>query len=160
MPPGSVCFSILLARGRDFHDYRLSQRHYLSTTTMDNETAFIMANLAGVVPGSRVCDPFCGSGGILLAGAHSDVTRGFDHSRTATFILIWLHDVPAMISVAPFYVKAGALGASSAIGIDVDTTLEQDRIQGNFDQQSLSANVKLIHGDLADDDIIAGRDGC
>eukprot|EP00873_Tetraselmis_striata_P005372 jgi/Tetstr1/425636/TSEL_016056.t1 len=114
---GSVCFSILLARGRDFHDYRLSQRHYLSTTTMDNETAFIMANLAGVVPGSRVCDPFCGSGGILLA--------------------------------------AGALGASSAIGIDVDTTLEQDRIQGNFDQQSLSANVKLIHGDLADDDIIA-----
>lgn len=66
---GSVLFSFLLAEGRDFHAYSLSDRDYLSTTTMDNETAFIMSNIAGISPGCRVCDPFCGSGGILLTGA-------------------------------------------------------------------------------------------
>eukprot|EP00439_Symbiodinium_sp_Y106_P055206 s2696_g7.t1 len=53
-----------------FHRYDLSQRAVLGPTTLDNELAFIMANCAGVRPHQLGMDPFCGTGGLLIAMAH------------------------------------------------------------------------------------------
>ncbi|CAE7241645.1 TRM11 [Symbiodinium sp. KB8] len=53
-----------------FHRYDLSQRAVLGPTTLDNELAFIMANCAGVRPQQLGMDPFCGTGGLLIAMAH------------------------------------------------------------------------------------------
>ncbi|CAE7840084.1 trmt11 [Symbiodinium sp. CCMP2592] len=53
-----------------FHRYDLSQRAVLGPTTLDNELAFIMANCAGVRPHQQGMDPFCGTGGLLIAMAH------------------------------------------------------------------------------------------
>ena len=63
-----VLITLEATSGLDIHPFVLSQRGYLSTSTMHHEVAFIMANMACVDSGSSVCDPFCGSGGILLAG--------------------------------------------------------------------------------------------
>lgn len=53
-----------------FHRYDLSQRAVLGPTTLDNELAFIMANCAQVTPGQVAMDPFCGTGGIMVALSH------------------------------------------------------------------------------------------
>jgi len=45
----------------------LKKRKYLGPTSMDNELSLIMANMAKVVPGSLVFDPFAGTGSILVA---------------------------------------------------------------------------------------------
>lgn len=46
--------------------YDLKRRSFLGPTSMDNELAFIMANMARVRPGSLVCDPFVGTGSLLV----------------------------------------------------------------------------------------------
>lgn len=51
-------------------DYQLNKRVLLSTTAMESRLAFIMANLAMVAPATLVCDPFVGSGSVLVACAH------------------------------------------------------------------------------------------
>jgi tRNA (guanine10-N2)-methyltransferase len=55
-------------------DYVLRTLPLLSTTSMDPSLAFIMANMGKCVAGTLVCDPFVGSGSVLLAcaefGAH------------------------------------------------------------------------------------------
>eukprot|EP00928_Gymnodinium_smaydae_P050346 TRINITY_DN33905_c0_g1_i1.p1 TRINITY_DN33905_c0_g1~~TRINITY_DN33905_c0_g1_i1.p1 ORF type:complete len:515 (+),score=55.51 TRINITY_DN33905_c0_g1_i1:118-1662(+) len=53
-----------------FHVYNLSKRAVLGPATMDNELAFIMANCACARLGSIAMDPFCGTGGILVALSH------------------------------------------------------------------------------------------
>ncbi|CAK9022379.1 unnamed protein product [Durusdinium trenchii] len=53
-----------------FQLYDLSQRAVLGPTTLENELAFIMANCACVQSGQFGMDPFCGTGGLLLAMAH------------------------------------------------------------------------------------------
>lgn len=50
--------------------YCLSKRCYIGNSTMDPELAFIMANLGMANFGTLIMDPFCGTGGILLAAAH------------------------------------------------------------------------------------------
>lgn len=54
--------------------YSLKRRRYIGPTSMDAELAFVMANMAGVGKGDLVLDPFCGTGGIMVAckamGAH------------------------------------------------------------------------------------------
>lgn len=50
--------------------YELSERAVLGPTTMDNQLAFIMANCACAKPGSIALDPFCGTGGLLIATTH------------------------------------------------------------------------------------------
>lgn len=54
--------------------YSLKRRKYIGPTSMDAELAFVMANMAGVKEGHLVLDPFCGTGGIMVAckarGAH------------------------------------------------------------------------------------------
>ena len=51
----------------DKHD--LKKRPYISTTSMDAELALITANLALASPGKLFLDPFCGTGGFLVAAA-------------------------------------------------------------------------------------------
>jgi tRNA (guanine10-N2)-methyltransferase len=60
--------------------FALRTRPYTTATALEPELAFVMANLAGVVPGARVCDPFCGSCSLLLAAARlgAGSTVGFD----------------------------------------------------------------------------------
>jgi tRNA (guanine10-N2)-methyltransferase len=49
------------------HD--LKKRPYISTTSMDAELALITANLALASPGKVFLDPFCGTGGFMVAAA-------------------------------------------------------------------------------------------
>lgn len=49
--------------------YSLKQRRYIGPTSMDAELAFVMANMARVKEGHLVHDPFCGTGGVLVACA-------------------------------------------------------------------------------------------
>ena len=62
--------------------FSIKQRKYIGPTTMDAEMSFLMANAAGVSEGSCVLDPFCGTGGILLAcgacGADPEMSFGVD----------------------------------------------------------------------------------
>eukprot|EP00434_Breviolum_minutum_P036192 symbB.v1.2.032062.t1/scaffold3798.1/size50166/2 len=53
-----------------FHRYDLSQRAVLGPTTLENELAFIMVNCARAQSGQYGMDPFCGTGGLLLAMTH------------------------------------------------------------------------------------------
>ncbi|KAA8493416.1 tRNA (guanine(10)-N2)-methyltransferase-like [Porphyridium purpureum] len=73
--------------------FRLPDRQYVGTTSMDAELAFIMANVALVRPGrSLILDPFCGTGSILISavasGAHCigadidpRVLRGYGYNQ-------------------------------------------------------------------------------
>eukprot|EP00466_Bigelowiella_natans_P017876 jgi/Bigna1/74668/fgenesh1_pg.30_\ len=67
-------------KGKRLEAFSLRKRHYCGFTAMDPELSFLMCNLAGVLPGSRVLDPFCGSCSILLAAAHlgAKTTVGVD----------------------------------------------------------------------------------
>lgn len=51
---------------RTMQRYSLPQRAFLGPTTMDNELAVIMCNIAQVRPGDFVYDPFCGTCSILI----------------------------------------------------------------------------------------------
>merc|ERR1719254_14434 len=53
-----------------FQRYDLSNRAVLGPTTLDNELAFIMANCARVQKGHLALEPFCGTGGLLVALSH------------------------------------------------------------------------------------------
>ncbi|KAK6590332.1 hypothetical protein RS030_162448 [Cryptosporidium xiaoi] len=50
--------------------YSLNRRPILGPTTMDNELAFIMCNVAQIKKNDIVFDPFCGTGGILISASH------------------------------------------------------------------------------------------
>lgn len=65
---------------RDLGDrFSLKRRIYLGTTSMEAELAFLMANLAGVMPGMLVYDPFVGTGSCLIPAAYfGALTLGSD----------------------------------------------------------------------------------
>ncbi|KAF2813517.1 RNA methylase family protein [Mytilinidion resinicola] len=50
--------------------YDLKKRAYISTTSMDAELALVTANVALAAPGKLFYDPFSGTGGFMVAGAH------------------------------------------------------------------------------------------
>ncbi|KAI6216267.1 TRNA (guanine(10)-N2)-methyltransferase-like protein [Aphelenchoides besseyi] len=50
--------------------YSLKTRIYIGNSTMDPELALLQSSLSMVREGSLVCDPFCGTGGLLVAAAH------------------------------------------------------------------------------------------
>ena len=50
--------------------YALPKRKFIGNTSMEPEMSFFMANVAQVVKGSFVLDPFVGSGSILVSAAH------------------------------------------------------------------------------------------
>ncbi|CAE8605046.1 unnamed protein product [Polarella glacialis] len=56
-----------------YQRYDLSQRAVLGPTTLENELAFIMANCALAQAGKCGMDPFCGTGGLLVALSHFGV---------------------------------------------------------------------------------------
>lgn len=60
----------ICARNNVFTKYDLNKRCVLGPTTLDNDLAFLMANMAQVAPSHFVLDPFCGTGGILVALSH------------------------------------------------------------------------------------------
>ena len=47
----------------------LTARPILGPTSLDNDLAFLMANMAEIGPGDAVFDPFCGTGGLLLTAS-------------------------------------------------------------------------------------------
>ena len=49
--------------------FALNKRAVLGPTSLDNDLAFIMANMAEIKMGSFVCDPFCGTGGLLITAS-------------------------------------------------------------------------------------------
>lgn len=49
--------------------YILTKRPVLGPTSLDNDLAFIMANMAEIKKGSLVFDPFCGTGGLLITAS-------------------------------------------------------------------------------------------
>ncbi|KAL7065885.1 putative tRNA guanosine-2'-O-methyltransferase TRM11 [Cryptosporidium serpentis] len=50
--------------------YTLNERPILGPTTLDNELSFIMCNIGKVKENSIIFDPFCGTGGTLIAASH------------------------------------------------------------------------------------------
>lgn len=58
--------------------YDVRKRYFIGNTTMDATLSFVMANMAQCQPAHLALDPFCGTGGILLACAEfgSYVTGG------------------------------------------------------------------------------------
>ena len=56
--------------------YTLKKRHYINTTSMDAELAFLTANITLAAPGKWFWDPFCGTGGLPLACAHFGAVCG------------------------------------------------------------------------------------
>jgi tRNA G10 N-methylase Trm11 len=58
-----------LCEGFNPTPYALPTRRFLSTTTMEHEAAFVMANQAQITSGMSVLDPYAGSGGLLLTAA-------------------------------------------------------------------------------------------
>ncbi|CAF1410540.1 unnamed protein product [Adineta ricciae] len=49
--------------------YDVRKRYFIGNTTMDATLSFVMANMAQCQPNHVALDPFCGTGGILLACA-------------------------------------------------------------------------------------------
>ncbi|XP_062520857.1 tRNA (guanine(10)-N2)-methyltransferase homolog isoform X2 [Corticium candelabrum] len=50
--------------------YSVKKRHFIGNTSMDAQLTFLMANQAKVQKHQLVCDPFVGTGSILIACAH------------------------------------------------------------------------------------------
>ena len=74
-------FGKLVAKGgRDaINKFDLKKRKYLGITSMDAELSLIMANQALIQRDSLVFDPFVGTGGFLVSGAHfGGFTMGSD----------------------------------------------------------------------------------
>ncbi|CCW61294.1 unnamed protein product [Phytomonas sp. EM1] len=59
--------------------YDLKKRPYIGTTSMPPEEAIAMANVCSIQPADYVCDPFCGTGSLLVSAAHCGAhTIGMD----------------------------------------------------------------------------------
>ena len=67
--------------------YRVADRAYRGSTTMDATLAFVTASFARVRPGDLVIDPFCGTGGNLLAACHMSRRPGIGADADARTLL-------------------------------------------------------------------------
>ena len=80
----------VVARGCAAHvlsQYRVADRCYRGSTTMDATLAFVTASFARVRPGDLVVDPFCGTGGNLLAACHMSRRPGIGADADARTLL-------------------------------------------------------------------------
>eukprot|EP00953_Heterococcus_sp_UTEX-ZZ885_P012453 7138-Heterococcus_DN1.PRE.4 len=82
-PVQHVLLTRQLCEGFNPTPYALPTRRFLSTTTMEHEAAFVMANQARITSGMSVLDPYAGSGGLLLtaAVAGAAVTVGIEMDK-------------------------------------------------------------------------------
>jgi len=73
------------------YKYSLKRRPYVSTTTLEPRLTLLLANLACVGPTTAVLDPYCGSGGTLLAAAHMGASAcvGVDINGTISTTRVW-----------------------------------------------------------------------
>uniref|UniRef100_A0A915Q724 tRNA (guanine(10)-N(2))-methyltransferase TRMT11 n=1 Tax=Setaria digitata TaxID=48799 RepID=A0A915Q724_9BILA len=94
--------------------YCLADRCYIGNTTMDPELSFLQANIAKVNNGSVVLDPFCGTGGLLIAAAHFGA---------------------AVLGSEINYQIARATGRSSRAGVRCNTSKES--VAANFQQYGI-----------------------
>uniref|UniRef100_A0A0R3S4K7 UPF0020 domain-containing protein n=1 Tax=Elaeophora elaphi TaxID=1147741 RepID=A0A0R3S4K7_9BILA len=106
-------FGKLVGRGQGQlkSDYSLAERCYIGNTTIDPELSFLQANIAKVDTGSLVLDPFCGTGGLLIAAAHFGA---------------------AVVGSEINYQIARAVGKSSRAGVKCNTAKES--VAANFRQ--------------------------
>ncbi|KAG5180086.1 S-adenosyl-L-methionine-dependent methyltransferase [Tribonema minus] len=122
-----------LGAGFDFNPYALDRRAFLSTTTMDHEVSFVMANHAQVRAGDAVLDPFAGSGGLLLAAAAlgAGVTVGIEtdarlryHQLAANFEQARVVPLTALVhgDMASAEAQAAALRANGGAPFDAVLT--------------------------------------
>lgn len=89
-PPHYMYFGRLIATGQRslLDEYSIKKRKFIGNTSMDAGLAFIMANCAKVDQGSYVCDPFVGTGSLLIAAARfgavvtgGDINYNILHAR-------------------------------------------------------------------------------
>lgn len=79
--PNALYFGKWICKGgRDVvNKFDLKKRKYLGITSMDAELSLVMANQALIKHDSLVFDPFVGTGGFLISGAHfGGYTMGSD----------------------------------------------------------------------------------
>ncbi|VDN59188.1 unnamed protein product [Dracunculus medinensis] len=95
--------------------YNLQERRYIGNTTMDPALSFIQANMVKANHGSLILDPFCGTGGLLIAAAHFGA---------------------AVMGTEINYQVARAVGKSSRMGQKFLT--DDQSIAANFCQYSLN----------------------
>ncbi|VIO88166.1 Uncharacterized protein BM_BM7030 [Brugia malayi] len=101
-------------QGRLKNHYCLTERCYIGNTTIDPELSFLQANIAKVDIGSLVLDPFCGTGGLLIAAAHFGA---------------------AVLGSEINYQIARAVGKSSRAGVECNTAKES--VAANFRQYGI-----------------------
>lgn len=121
--PIKIFFGKLLGEGRSElkTKYNLRGRCYIGNTTMDPELSFIQANLAMILPGNLVLDPFVGTGGLILPAA-----------EFGAFVMGTEID----------YQTARAKGRSSRQGVGMRN--ESESIKANFEQYCTEQNLLAI----------------
>lgn len=85
-----VVIGRVVARGGStelLSQYRVADRGYRGSTTMDATLAFVTASFARVRPGDVVLDPFCGTGGNLLAACYFSRCAGIGADADARTLL-------------------------------------------------------------------------
>lgn len=102
-------FGYIIAKSRaegpyDLKLYNLPQRPILGPTTLDNELAFLMANMAQVKSDTILLDPYCGTGGLLISAAAmgarcfgSDLDRRVLHGWSVSY----LNEGPSATAMPP-----------------------------------------------------------
>lgn len=72
LQPRYVYFGRLITDGQRslISSYSVKKRKFIGNTSMESGLSFIMSNLAKVKIGDYVCDPFVGTGSLLIAAAH------------------------------------------------------------------------------------------
>lgn len=72
LQPRYLYFGRLIADGQRslISSYSVKTRKFIGNTSMESGLSFIMSNLAKVKMGDYVCDPFVGTGSLLIAAAH------------------------------------------------------------------------------------------
>nr|CAB3267256.1 tRNA (guanine(10)-N2)-methyltransferase homolog [Phallusia mammillata] len=88
--PSGIYFTRFLCDGQRhlMEKYSLKERKLIGNTSMDPMLSFLMANLGLAMPGRLTCDPFVGSGSLLVSAAHfgshiigGDISYNILHAR-------------------------------------------------------------------------------
>mmetsp|Transcript_17934 Transcript_17934/g.53358 ORF Transcript_17934/g.53358 Transcript_17934/m.53358 type:complete len:429 (+) Transcript_17934:50-1336(+) len=147
----------VVAEGRAqklLEDYKVADRRYRGSTTMDAALSFTMARAAGVEAGHVVLDPFAGTGGCLLAACHFSGTRGYAADSDARVLLRGTkHEVDGRLRLSD-RLRAAIAEQLAAVGVRREkrrgeSTLAEDAsVPGNFADRGLPA-PRLVVSDVS-----------